>query len=411
MQAPDQHKHSRYLYGHSRTWQYVCVNVHTGKVLTMPTPHPYTARDGTTTWRVRFRHEGRSTSETFHTKRAAEAFCADLAELGPARAVALRDQDDAREHSPTLDAVAEQWLAWKAGRVRSDRTVHDYRRDYARTISPVLGRRHVIDLTDRDVQALIDSLAGTLSPKTISDRHAILHGILAWAASPAGGKIIPSNPAVGTDLPKRLKPAPKALRPAEWDALHRALTAIDPHAADLALFLVSTGWRWSEAVALDPWSVDDDGVTVRVTMGRVLRRTGDNRFVLVDDAKAQASLRSVTLPLEAATMVRRRMATAHGLLFTTATGAQWHYSNFAQRAWRPAVDLANLNRRPSPHWLRHTHVVWMVRAGASLPELQSRIGHASISTTINVYGRGLTDVSPDALGRFGQMVTPPPAIS
>jgi hypothetical protein len=46
----------------------------------------------------------------------------------------------------------------------------------------------------------------------------------------------------------------------------------------------------------------------------------------------------------------------------------------------------------------------MAMAGASLPELQGRIGHASITTTINVYGRMLTDVQPAALDAFAAMV-------
>jgi integrase len=84
-------------------------------------------------------------------------------------------------------------------------------------------------------------------------------------------------------------------------------------------------------------------------------------------------------------------------------GSQWHESNYLTRYWNPAVKAANLSRRPTPHWLRHTHVVWMALSGASLPELQSRIGHASITTTINVYGRMLSDVQPAALTAFAAM--------
>ncbi|MGW5239190.1 hypothetical protein ACWEOW_09690 [Monashia sp. NPDC004114] len=80
----------------------------------------------------------------------------------------------------------------------------------------------------------------------------------------------------------------------------------------------------------------------------------------------------------AAAMVRARVSrqVRGGLVFTTGVtaqnglgGNQWRYSNFVQRYWLPAVKAANLGRRPTPHWLRHTHVAWMVLAGASLPEL------------------------------------------
>jgi integrase len=85
--------------------------------------------------------------------------------------------------------------------------------------------------------------------------------------------------------------------------------------------------------------------------------------------------------------------------------SQWHYSNFKRRYWDKAVKAANLNRQPTPHWLRHTAVVWLHNAGATMPELQRRIGHASIGTTMGVYGRAIEDVSSDALVRFDQMLT------
>jgi integrase len=61
---------------------------------------------------------------------------------------------------------------------------------------------------------------------------------------------------------------PKGLRPAEWKALHVALCQIDQDAADFALFLAWTGWRFSEAAALSSYDVEDYGDSLYVTMGR-----------------------------------------------------------------------------------------------------------------------------------------------
>jgi integrase len=106
-----------------------------------------------------------------------------------------------------------------------------------------------------------------------------------------------------------------------------------------------------------------------------------------------------------AAMVRRRLLKVQGggLVFTNGNGKQWHYANFLNRAWNPAVELANLSRRPTPHWLRHTAVFWLSMSGGSLADIQKRIGHASISTTINVYGTMIQDVSPEVLERFAAM--------
>jgi integrase len=45
-----------------------------------------------------------------------------------------------------------------------------------------------------------------------------------------------------------------------------------------------------------------------------------------------------------------------------------------------------LCRRRHNHDLRHTHVAWLIAGGAPLPHIQARLGHESITTTIDTYG-------------------------
>jgi len=375
----------------------------------MPTPHKYVAKDGRTTYRVRFRLDGSGCSETFDTLREARAFCSDINTRDARYALhVLHDTEQAATSS--IDAIAEAFFTWKATRVRSDRTIADYRRDYTNWIKPTFGARAAGGVDESDVQAWVDTMhAGTkdkkaLSAKSVVDRHALLHSIYAYALAPSR-RLVEANPCIGTELPKRHRGQPRGLKPAEWAALQSALTLIDKDAADLALFLLATGWRWSEGAALSAYDVWAEGGITFVTMSHVVRRNAAGQHLVVEDAKSQAGQRRIAIDPEAAAMVARRLArvAGDGLVFTTATGAQWHYSNFRNRAWVPAVKAAALARKPSPHWLRHTHVVWMAMSGATLPELQSRIGHESISTTIDVYGSLLTDVAPGALSAFAAM--------
>ena len=375
----------------------------------LPGIKEYVARDGRKTYRVRVRHNGHQTSETFLTREAARVFVLDVAAHGVDYAIRMRDQAE-RERGHSLDQVAEDFLAWKTPRVRSDRTIQDYRRDYRRAIQPTLGSRPVAALRGDDVREWVDQLVadGHLGAKSIVDRHALLHSILEHARTRGWTD---ADPCAATKLPKRVKGQPKGLRPAEWQALHAALTQLDQHAADLAAFMLATGWRWSEATALSTYDVEDYDTAMWASVTQVMRRPARGRARLVQDGKSQAALRRVQVDPETATIVRRRAADAApgGIVFRTRTGRPWHYSNFRDRAWEPAVALANLNRRPTPHWLRHTHVAWLVMAGASLPELQARLGHASITTTVNTYGRMITDVQPDALSAFAAMRQGAPA--
>jgi integrase len=369
----------------------------------VPQPTKHIGKRGHVRWSVRFRLDRKQCQESFDTKQAALAFCSDIETRDAHYALRVLHETEAQT-TDDLDTIAAEFFEWKATRVRSDRTIADYRRDYRKWIQPEFGARRAGSIIEKDVQAWVDGMHSKLAPKSIGDRHALLHSIYDYACHP-NRRLVDHNPCIGTDLPTRQKKPPKGLHPNEWRALHGALTTIDPDAADLALFLLASGWRISEAMALTAWDVEDYPNGMYVSMGHVLRRNAAGQHVVVQEGKGEASLRRIQLDPDAAAMVRRRLAkvTDGGLIFTTAAGGQWHYSNFLNRAWKPAVKAANLTRGPSPHWLRHTAVFWMALSGASLPELQSRIGHASITTTINVYGSMLQDVSPASLAGFAAL--------
>jgi hypothetical protein len=108
------------------------------------------------------------------------------------------------------------------------------------------------------------------------------------------------------------------------------------------------------------------------------------------------------------------------VVFTAPEGGAWDANNFRWRYWRYAVSAAQrcaehppvpqkagngaeleritavsvstcscstrLHKRPRFHDLRHTHVALLLDAGADFYMIQLRLGHASIKTTIDVYG-------------------------
>lgn len=372
-----------------------------------------TTKTGDTTYQAMFRTQGRQTSVTFETRPAAERFQRLAHDLkSPEKALAVLDSED----EPTLltvDQLAEAFFAWKTSSV-TDRTMRDYRRDYTNWIQPWLGHLAAAAVTERDVQKLVDHMRKTLDPKSVRDRHMILHSMFRFGSTKSRG-LVDHNPCKETELPPKTKKPIKGVTIPEWQALHAAAGRVDPDAADLMLFLVGTGWRWSEAAALMVRHVDDtDPRGVLVTMQAVFRRDDHDRQILVEDtAKSDAGLRVARLSPDVTAMVRRRLVGkgVNDPVFTSSTGRPWRQSNFLSRTWPRILAEAGMDgdRRPTPHWLRHTHVLLLLRAGATLPDIQRRLGHESIETTINVYGRmidGVGQVELDALDRAltGQVV-------
>lgn len=106
-------------------------------------------------------------------------------------------------------------------------------------------------------------------------------------------------------------------------------------------------------------------------------------------------------------MLRRRLVGKGpgALVFTNPPWGMWEPSTFRSRWWRKAVAAAGLeHRQPTPHWLRHTHVLICHLAGMTLPEIQRRIGHVDIKTTINVYGQMIDDMPDDVAGRLDALL-------
>lgn len=363
---------------------------------------------GERTWKVLYRHGGKQSSTTFTVEKKAEWFRTLVETVDPDVALKLLAEESA-EVGVTLRELADDWLKWKARDVQP-RTIADYRRDFDNWIDPFLGHRAAGLLTEMDVQTWVDrDLSRRLGAKSVADRHALLHGIYKWASAKSRARV-PINPCIGTELPKRKQTDVKGLSMPEWLALKDASRRISgpgaADAADLLLFLASTGWRIGEATALTVRSVEDDGRRMFVTMSQVNRKG----IGLAQGGKSMAAMRRIDVNTECAAMIRRRLVSKgpSDLVFTNAASPikMWEPSTFRKRYWSKMVKEAGLEeRRPTPHWMRHTHVMLCHAAGMSLPEIQRRIGHEDIKTTINVYGRKLGEVSDEVMDKLDLLLS------
>ena len=368
------------------------------------------SKRGETTYAVLFRHGGKQTSETFPGRREAEKFRQLVELIGPAEALARLNGTD----SPagyTLDDLAEKYLTWKASDV-TDRTLADYRRDYENWIKPWFGHRDAEAIDELDVQKWVDHMKGRLDAKTVKGHHVLLGAIYRYAVA-RSRRLVSHNPCMETQLPKVKKKPPRGFSLTEWQTFHEANATKQPDAADLALFLVLTGWRWSEAAVLPVGAIEDYGDQMFVTVTQVNRRDASLKFIVVKGAaKTYESVRRIEVTPATAALLRRR---AHGkgpadLVFTNAAGRPWRQQNFLNRTWTAMLQNAGLPHegegRHTPHALRHTHIAMLDRSGASLPQMSRRAGHSNIQTTINIYGGMIDGIGADVLTNLDELALP-----
>ncbi len=156
------------------------------------------------------------------------------------------------------------------------------------------------------------------------------------------------------------------------------------------------GLRWSEVAGLRLGRIDFQRGTLQVleTVAEV-----DGRLS-VENVKTPASRATLTMPPRvaealAAHVARTGISRPQDLVFQSPGGGPIRATNFRMRVWRPAVETAGLEGLTF-HGLRHSAAGLMIELGAHPKVIQQRLRHASIRTTLDVYGSVLPGVD-DAL--------------
>ncbi len=310
------------------------------------------------------------------------------------------DWVDATGGDELLGSVAESWLASRRDVAASTRS-----RDasYLRNqVIPYLGDvplRHVtVERLDEWVAHLDD--IERLSPATTQKAFQIVSMVLDRAV---GLRKIATNPArspAGVSLPALTKAEMRFLEPKEVDEL---ASTIDPDYRTLVLTAAYTGARWGELVGLKARYLDlDKG---RLTIAEVMAEV-DSKLSF-KEPKTSSSRRTIALPallVEALTEhLSSRPVVGNALVFTDSEGGPLRRSNFRRRIWRPAV-AESVGEPMRFHDLRHTHAAWLIAQGEHPKTIQARLGHASISTTLDRYGHlmtGLDEAAANRLNEFG----------
>lgn len=335
-------------------------------------------------YKVRFRH-GVSTrtgkpvqsSEVFDTLAAAERFTKVLDALGPEGALADLWDGERQADVPTMNDLAEAHIAALTGVEQGTRD--RYRGIWSRTWAKHLGTTPANRVTRDHVAAAVNALGETYAHKSLSNQRGLLAGVCKRGIELG---YMTTNPAKGIRLPRSRESERKEMRiltPSEFDQL---ADAIADHYRPFVRFLVGTGCRWGEAVALQV--VDVAPPNIRIVRSLKADRT-------IGPPKTRKSRRTVMLPAATLTDVLHATEGKSGdaLVFTAPRGGMIQHRTFWADIWLPAANT--LAPRPRIHDLRHTHAAWLLAAGVPIHVVQARLGHESITTTVDTYGGLLPD--------------------
>ena len=220
-------------------------------------------------------------------------------------------------------------------------------------------------VTPRVVRAWLADLHGRrLDPASIARKLAALRS---WFRFLVRRGVLGGNPAREVRSPRRPRKLVAFLPIDESEALMagRGLAGAARN-RDLAVLelLYASGLRVSELAALDLDAVDRAERTVRV-----LGKGGKERIVPFGRQAARA------LGVYLGSRARDR-----GPVFTNARGGRLSVRSLHTLVRRGAA-AAGLQRRVTPHTLRHTFATHLLNGGADLRAIQELLGHSRLSTT------------------------------
>lgn len=324
-----------------------------------------------------------------------------------ARAVAARLEVEAQRGewvAPTSSKMTFKRFVdntyWPAAAHLEVTTRAGYKSYIDKHFEPTFGHLPMRRIGPANVQVWVNSVANTLSPRSVVKYHALLHTIFELAVQ---HRVVAYNPCAHTRLPKVVVKPKKIITPEQFDAL---LAAIPQRYQAMVLLDIETGLRWGELIALRPCDIDFAAREVHVhrTIVEVSKKhspTGTRTFV--KDYPKDDEPRLVQIEQATCQMLKQHML-AYGvrdeaLLFTSSNDQPISRNNFRTKVWLQAFEDAELKGTWTFHALRAAHASWLLAGGADLQIVKERLGHKQITTTQQYLGT-LPDAGDKALEAF-----------
>jgi integrase len=296
----------------------------------------------------------------------------------------------------TVGDYLDKWLNTAARHRVRERTFVDYSELLDRYVRPSIGEKRLSGLRPLHIQSLYTELQERgLSARTVRYTHAVLSSALKQAVK---WLMLAQNPASLVDVPKQARKEMQALSPEE---AKRFLTESckDRWSALFALAL-STGMRPEEYLGLQWKDVDLGNGIATVQRALVWNRKGGGWSFT--QPKTARSRRNIPLPssVKSALIAHRRKQAEerlkagaeyqnHDLVFATIEGTPLMMRNLLRRHFKPILKRAELPGNIRLYDLRHSCATLLLAANEHPKVVSERLGHASITLTLDTYSHVL----------------------
>ena len=301
-------------------------------------------------------------------------------------------------------------------------TIHNYRGYYQKHVSPIIGTMKLSDVKPLHCSQIIKKAGDVLSRPSTQIVVSVFNCVFSSAVE---NNLIASNPADAIRIPKNRYENQK-IKFLSIDEQKRLLYyANQSHYELLFAFLLETGLRIGEALALTFDCIDFENHTI--TINKSMKYWRDETSWHIGSPKTKSGNRILPLTSRAYEILAEK-AKEHETRKESDAFEPLEYRDGAGKLHRVALhDLVFLNEsnskpptnencdanlylvcmkagipRISVHCLRHTFATRAIENGMQPKVLQYLLGHSSLSTTMEIYVHNSNDAIFDAIRQFDQ---------
>lgn len=366
-------------------------------------------------WHVFIHHNGKIKSRTIGDKRAAEAMASKLRK---AMASGIFDLED-KKALPLFRVYADHYVKDYAMVATKRNTWKNYETIINLHLLPVWKNKRLDEIKRADVKKLLleKQKKDGLAPATVENIKALVSGIFTHAYEE---EILHINPALKLgkfiqkdDRRRHLKPLSKEQVPVFLTTTQHEF----PNYYALLLCAFRTGLRMGELLGLAWEDIDFEGNRIEVKRSYShgnfsTPKSHKSRVVDMSDQLRQVLLchRSVLTQkmggsLHVVKLLKKFKPANIRLVFPNKHGEAMDGDNFRKRIFYKLLEKSELPRFRF-HDIRHTFASLLLQQREPLNYVMEQMGHASIQTTVNVYGHIIPSSNRNAVNKLDDELAP-----
>ncbi|SFF88974.1 Site-specific recombinase XerD [Halobacillus alkaliphilus] len=336
----------------------------------------------------------------------------------------VREDSYVEENNITLNEFADKWLNFYAK--NSKISSHRGRTKELKHLRRYFSKMKLSDVTRKHYQAFLDDLHEKgYAHNTLDGIHTTGRMLFKKALE---YNLIKTNPSEFAKIPKKIETVEEieqneeVIKFLEKNELITFLKTAKIQGLDrdfiMFLTLAYSGLRVGEMLALKWPDVNFDNETIRITKTCYNPNNNTKDYQLLTP-KTKGSIRTIKMDKQVMSEFKKHLTHQNEIKMSLGD----HYNDFGfvfakeinnpgypdfiktiENRMKRLLKLSGLEKKVTPHSFRHTHTSLLIEAGVGTKEIQQRLGHGDINTTMNIYAHITKNMEQKASDKFNQLM-------